>query len=119
MSDASHIATVPSAQIKWYLIFHETSCSEDLKKEIDTSGDEAGRDVQEVRGYDPAAFRESVYAGGFLYGRRGERTKALPLHVTNRGLLGRCRMRSVAEWLMVFSLAEIDNGPRSPAIASF
>src|SRR6516162_6042339 len=22
--------------IKWYLIFHETSCSEDLKKEIDT-----------------------------------------------------------------------------------
>ena len=48
-----------------YLIFLEGSFTDEIKKEIDTHfvtlGREVGKDVMVVRGFDPAAFRESVF----------------------------------------------------------
>jgi hypothetical protein len=62
---ATDIVTVPTAGFKWYMVFLEDAFEDDLRKEIEkhflTLGREAGKDVLVVRGFDPTAFRDSVF----------------------------------------------------------
>ena len=68
---ASTIATVPMSGFDWYVVFLEGPFADEMRKEIDahfnTFGREAGTNVLAVRGYDPTAFRESVYEAAAFY----------------------------------------------------
>jgi hypothetical protein len=68
---ASHVATIPTRGFEWYLIFLEGPFTDEIKKEIDahfvTLGREIGKDALVVRGFDPTAFRESVFEAPAFY----------------------------------------------------
>jgi hypothetical protein len=85
---ASHLGTVPASGFKWYLIFLEGPFADEIRREIDahftTLGREAGKDVLAVRGFDPTAFRESVYeAPAFFDEKWRQRARFPALIVTN------------------------------------
>ena len=68
---ASTVATVPVSGFDWYVVFLEGPFADEMRKEIDahfnTFGREAGANVLAVRGYEPTAFRESVYEAAAFY----------------------------------------------------
>jgi hypothetical protein len=119
---ASHIATVPSTGFRWYLIFLEGPFADEIKKEIDahflTLGREAGKDVLVVRGFDPTAFRESVYeASAFQDDKWRERAKFPCLIVTNQVPGQAVSDANVLDTgkVMIFPLADIYSEHRSIA----
>lgn len=84
----SHIATVPSGNFKWYLIFLEDSFNDAIKSEIDKHftvlGKESGRDILVARGFDASEFRKSIYETPAFYNEEWrERAKFPSLLVTN------------------------------------
>jgi hypothetical protein len=110
---ASHMATVPSSGFKWYLIFLEGPFADEIKKEIDTHFMTLAREVGKVlvvRGFDPTAFRESVYeAPAFHDVTWNERAKFPSLVVTNRAPAKALSNVNVLEKgkVMIFPLAEM------------
>lgn len=85
---ASHLATVPTSGFKWYLIFLEGPLADEIRREIDahfvTLGREVGKDVLVVRGFDPTAFRESVYEAPAFFDTKWRKRARFPaLLVTN------------------------------------
>ena len=119
---ASHLATVPSSGLRWYLVFIECPFIDEVQKEIDTHfhrlGQEAGKDALVVRGYQGSQFTTSVYeAPAFFNERWRARAKFPSLIVSSvppQEALGNTAALDSGK-VMIFNLREVYDEKKSLA----
>jgi hypothetical protein len=110
---ASKIGTVPTKGFDWYIIFLEGAFGDAIRDQIDkyfvALGKESGPDVLVVRGYDPAAFRNSFFESAALYGPGDWKNISVPAIVVTDALASAVESPEGLDQarVMIFPLREI------------